>query len=56
MNIDKTPSGKLLHGIMAGIAEFYSANLASEAKKGMRQKVKSGGTPGHAPLGYRNVP
>jgi site-specific DNA recombinase len=54
-NIDETPSGKLLHGIMASIAEFYSANLASEAKKGMRQKAKSGGTPGHAPLGYRNV-
>lgn len=50
-NIDETPSGKLLHGIIASIAEFYSANLATEAKKGMRQKAKSGGTPGHAPLG-----
>jgi site-specific DNA recombinase len=54
-NIDETPSGKLLHGIMATIAEFYSSNLAMEAKKGMRQKAKSGGTPGLAPLGYRNV-
>ncbi len=54
-NIDETPSGKLLHGIMATIAEFYSSNLALEAKKGMRQKAKSGGTSGLAPLGYRNV-
>src|SRR2546423_96019 len=54
-NIDQTPQGKLLHGIMATIAEFYSANLASESKKGMRQKAKSGGTPGLAPLGYLNT-
>ena len=54
-NIDETPSGKLLHGIMATIAEFYSSNLASEARKGMRQKAISGGTPYRAPLGYLNV-
>ncbi len=54
-NIDETPSGKLMHGIMATIAEFYSANLATEARKGMRQKAKSGGTPGMAPFGYINV-
>ena len=54
-NIDETPSGKLLHGIMATIAEFYSSNLAMEAKKGMRQKAKSGGTLGLAPVGYRNI-
>ncbi len=54
-NIDDTPSGKLMHGIMATIAEFYSANLANEARKGMRQKAKSGGTPGMAPFGYLNV-
>jgi DNA invertase Pin-like site-specific DNA recombinase len=28
-NIDETPSGLLLHGIMSSIAEFYSRNLAS---------------------------
>ncbi len=37
-NIDETPSGKLLHGIMATIAEFYSQNLAQEAKKGTESK------------------
>ncbi len=54
-NIDETPAGQLLHAIMAGIAEFYSRNLASEAIKGMTQKAKVGGTPGRAPIGYLNT-
>jgi site-specific DNA recombinase len=54
-SIDETPSGKLLHGIMASIAEFYSRNLAAEVMKGSIQKAKSGGTAGKAPLGYINV-
>ncbi|MFC4223014.1 recombinase family protein [Lysinibacter cavernae] len=53
--IDSTPSGALVHGIMASIAEFYSRNLATEVLKGMRQKVQQGGTPGRAPLGYLNL-
>ena len=32
-NIDETPSGLLLHGIMSSIAEFYSRNLANEVIK-----------------------
>jgi DNA invertase Pin-like site-specific DNA recombinase len=54
-NIDETPAGQLLHAIMAGIAEFYSRNLATEALKGMTQKAKTGGTPGKAPIGYLNT-
>jgi DNA invertase Pin-like site-specific DNA recombinase len=54
-NIDETPSGKLMHGIMASIAEFYSRNLAAESLKGLTQKAKAGGTPGRAPIGYLNV-
>lgn len=54
-NIDETPSGMLVHGIMSTIAEFYSRNLANEVSKGMTQKAKSGGTNGKAPLGYLNV-
>jgi DNA invertase Pin-like site-specific DNA recombinase len=54
-NIDQTPSGTLLHGIMATIAEFYSQNLAAEVRKGLLQKVRLGGTPSRAPLGYLNV-
>lgn len=42
-NIEETASGKLVEGIHALMAEFYSANLASEIKKGMSQKAKMGG-------------
>jgi site-specific DNA recombinase len=54
-NVDETPAGQLLHAIMAGIAEFYSKNLATEALKGMTQKAIQGGTPGRAPIGYLNT-
>lgn len=54
-NIDETPSGMLLHGIMSSIAEFYSRNLATETRKGMLQKAQNGGTPGMVPFGYLNV-
>ena len=43
--IDSTPAGMLLHGIMASVSEFYSSNLSHEAKKGMHEKVRRGGTP-----------
>ena len=52
--INTSPSGQLLHGIMASIAEFYFQNLANEVMKGLRQKALQGGTPGRAPLGYLN--
>jgi DNA invertase Pin-like site-specific DNA recombinase len=52
--ISTTASGRLLHGIMASVAEFYSNNLAGEVMKGMRQKTLHGGTPYRAPLGYLN--
>ena len=54
-NIDETPSGMLLHGIMSTIAEFYSRNLATEVIKGMTQKAATGGTVGKAPIGYLNI-
>ena len=54
-NIDRTPGGKLLHAILAGIAEYHSNNLSREVVKGMAQKAKFGGTPGLAPIGYLNV-
>jgi site-specific DNA recombinase len=53
--IDDTPSGKLIHGIMATINEWYSANLGTESIKGMVEKAKKGGTPSRAPIGYCNV-
>ncbi len=54
-NIDETPGGKLMHGIMASIAEFYSSNLSAEARKGLQEKARRGGTVSRAPLGYMNV-
>ena len=53
-NIDQTPGGMLLHGIMSSIAEFYSRNLAAEVVKGLSEKARAGGTVGRAPLGYLN--
>ncbi len=54
-NIDETPSGMFMHGILSAMAEFYSRNLATEILKGSVQKAKAGGTVGKAPLGYLNV-
>ena len=45
----------MLHAVMAAVAEFYSGNLALEAKKGMVKEAEFGGTPGPSPVGYRNV-
>ena len=53
-NIDDTPSGRLLYGLMAEIAQFYSGNLAQEVLKGLVRKAQEGGTPFRAPLGYLN--
>ncbi len=54
-NVEETASGRLVEGIHALMAEFYSANLANEIKKGLNQKVKQGGFPHGAPLGYVNL-
>src|SRR5579859_4487320 len=48
------PSGQLMAGILATFAEFYSANLAEEIKVKKLQKIKMGGWPNRAPIGYLN--
>jgi site-specific DNA recombinase len=53
-NLEETASGRLVEGIHALMAEFYSANLAAEARKGMAEKAKQGGWPHQAPIGYLN--
>ena len=40
-NLEATPSGKLVQGIHALMAEFYSSNLSAEVRKGMTQKGSS---------------
>jgi site-specific DNA recombinase len=54
-NIDATPAGRLMHGVLATIAEYEVANLGTRTLMGMDQKAKMGGTPGRAPIGYLNV-
>lgn len=51
-NMDDSVSGQLVENIMASIAQFYSANLGEEAKKGMLQKIKQGGWPHKPTRGY----
>ena len=54
-SLEESASGKLVEGILASIAEFYSANLSQEIGKGIDQKASQGGWPTIAPIGYRNV-
>jgi DNA invertase Pin-like site-specific DNA recombinase len=54
-SIEDSASGKLVEGILASIAEFYSANLSQEIRKGIDQKASQGGWPTVAPYGYRNI-
>jgi hypothetical protein len=54
-SLEDSASGKLVEGILASIAEFYSANLGQEIRKGMDQKAAQGGWPVRTPFGYRNI-
>lgn len=51
-NIDDTPAGQLMHGMLATFAEYYSNNLATEIMKGLTRKHEMGGTPFKPPIGY----
>jgi len=51
--LEDSVSGQLVEHILASMAEFYSANLSEEVKKGMRQKILQGGWPHRLPRGYR---
>jgi site-specific DNA recombinase len=51
-NIDETPAGRLMHGMLASFAEYYSNNLGAEVKKGLNRKHEQGGTPCKPPIGY----
>ena len=54
-NIDQTPTGKLVHGIMASVHEYRSDGDALKVKMGMQRKHSVGGTNGKAPVGYLNI-
>lgn len=40
-NIDDSPAGRLQHGILATIAEYEVANLATETMKGSLQRLRA---------------
>ena len=55
--IDDSPEGKMLEGVIEAVDEYYSANLALEVIKGMRENALKGvSTGGRPPLGYSYGP
>ncbi|SHE79951.1 site-specific DNA recombinase [Tissierella praeacuta DSM 18095] len=52
-NLDDSPESIILESVLEGMAEYYSANLAREVKKGMRETaLQAKHTGGNPPLGY----
>ena len=50
----RQPAGWLAKTLMQMLADFYSRNLATETRKGMRAKLDRGEWPWAAPLGFRH--
>ena len=53
--IDATPVGQLMHGILSAFNEYRSREDGADISYKMAQKAKSGGTIGRAPIGYLNT-
>jgi DNA invertase Pin-like site-specific DNA recombinase/uncharacterized Zn finger protein (UPF0148 family) len=51
-HFDANPMGEFLEHVMAAQAEFYSANLSMEVKKGMEERLRRGRWSGVTPIGY----
>jgi site-specific DNA recombinase len=54
-NIDNTPSGRFLRGVLASHAEYDNAIRAERARMALTRKAKLGGTTYQPPRGYRLV-
>jgi site-specific DNA recombinase len=54
-NIDETPAGQLMHGILAAFNEYRSNADGADIRYKMGQKAKNGGTLGRTKFGYLNV-
>lgn len=53
-NITDSPEGIILEGLLESMAEYYSANLAENVRRGQRESVAKGWfCGGHVPYGYR---
>jgi len=51
--VDDSPAGKLLEGIIEVIDEFYSLNLAEDTVRGLRENANRGFQNGSIPAGYK---
>ncbi len=54
-NIDETPAGQLMHGMLAAFNEYRSNADGADIRYKMGQKAKNGGTLTRAKIGYENV-
>ena len=55
-NITDSPEGIILEGMLEALAEYYSANLSENIRRGQQESVKKGWFPGGAPpMGYKVV-
>ena len=53
-SISDTPEGIIMEGLLESMAEYYSANLSQNIKRGMRENLQKGKLSGHpAPYGYK---
>ena len=51
---ENTSQGKFMLSIAFGQSKYYVDNLSENTKRGLRQKVRLGLYPSHAPVGYIN--
>lgn len=55
-NITDTPEGIILEGMLESMAEYYSANLSENVRRGQRETIRKGRFAGGPPLfGYKHV-
>jgi site-specific DNA recombinase len=54
--VDESPAGHLLEGIIEVIDEFYSINLSQDTVRGMKENISRGFyNGGFTPLGYKRI-
>ncbi|MHB9155716.1 MAG: recombinase family protein [Endomicrobiales bacterium] len=51
--VDDSPAGRLLEGIIEVIDEFYSLNLAEDTIRGQKENARRGFQNGTIPIGYK---
>ena len=54
--VEDSPTGRMLEGIIESLDEYYSANLAQDVIRGMRESVRRGfWVQPNTPFGYRRI-